>query len=532
MLPYVPALGHPFFADDWIHLERATEAAARPSVLLRAWVLEARDASAWWTPPDLAIRYFRPLASWAFVVDRALWGLSPFGFHLTNILLHAVATLLAYAVGRRVLPTTRAAWLGAALFALHPCHAGAVAWISARADLLCGLFYLAALLFHLRARQEGRPAWWAVAAACLGLSLLAKEMAVSFPLVVLLEVLVFPRGEPLSRRLRGPVVAGAVVAAYLVWRRAVVGPMGLPPRPFALEPGDPGFVGQVFMTLLQYLADLVLFVPADPVITLPFWQGHPVVFGLVATAAAAVLLSTLRAVTDRRLRAFGLAFIAIALVPVLPVAVGEHFLYVPSVGYCLLVGAKLSPHGTENRGRLAALAVLVAGVALARTLAFGVVARAARQSIDDALAAWDAAPRVTALLIVDLPGPAALGFGHALRLARPERPPRLEILAMSPRALPDTRWAGSRIEGRGADRLIVRRDEPMLGSYIERAFAGEHGPFAPGDRVQRGAVTVTVRDARQGRPLALEVSLAEPGEPPLLLRAEGYRLRAMAWPSP
>src|SRR6185503_13612033 len=104
-------------------------------------------------------------------------------------------------------------------------------------------------------------------------------------------------------------------------------------------------------------------------------------------------------------------------------------LYLPSVGYCLLVGAKLSPNGTENRGRLAALAVLVAGVALVRTLAFGVVARAAGQSIDDALAAWDAAPRATALLVVDLPGPAALGFGHALRLARPERPPRVEILS-------------------------------------------------------------------------------------------------------
>src|SRR5207248_3194514 len=83
--------------------------------------------------------------------------------------------------------------------------------------------------------------------------------------------------------------------------------------------------------------------------------------------------------------------------------------YLPSFGYCLLVGAKLAPSdvpaSARSRAPLVALGVLIAAVALARTLAFGTLAHAARQSVDDALAAWDAMPRAAEVLVVDLAGP-------------------------------------------------------------------------------------------------------------------------------
>lgn len=537
VLPYLPALAQPFFADDYIHLERSAAAASHPAVLTQAWVLTAGDSSAWWTPPELAVRYFRPLSSLSFVADGALGGRAPFVFHLTNLLLHAATTLLAYAVARRILPAGPA-WLAAALFALHPCHSEAVLWVSARADLLCALFYLAAFLFHLRSRLESerRYAWWAAAGICLALSLMAKEMAVTFPLVVLLEVWAYPRGEPWRRRSWPPALAAAIVGAYLAWRWSAVGRLGLPPRPFAVTPGDPGFASHVFVAVLQYLGDLVLFLPADPVLTLPFWQGHPMALALMAAVAAAILLSSLRAVRDARLRLFAAGMTGLALLPVLPLTVGEHFLYLPSFGYCLLIGAKLPEEGAARPGRartrLAMLGLLVGAVALVRTLAFGVLARASRQCVDDALAAWDAAPTATTLLVLDLPGPAALGFAHALRLERPGRPAQVEILTVSPQVLPAATPTISTAEWQGAGLLVVRRAEPLPGSYIERAFAGERGPFAAGERVDRGRVVVTVRDVREGRPQSLEVSRAEgSAEPVLLLRAEGFRLRAQVWPA-
>ena len=481
------------------------------------------------------MRYFRPLSTLSFVVDRALWGRSPLGFHLTSLLLHAATTLLVHAVALRLLVSGPAAWFAAALFALHPCHAEAVLWVSARADLLCALFYLAAFLCHLRGRIEtrGRLAWWTASAALLALSLMAKEMAVTLPAVVMLEIALFPRGETLGRRLRGPFLAAAVVVFYLVWRSSVIGPLGLPPRPFALAPGDPGFASQGLVASLQYLADLVLFVPADPVVTRPFWQGHPFALALVATLAAATLLSLLRAVRGPQ-RGFALGFTALALLPVLPLTVGEHFLYLPSFGYCLLVGAKLAPSdvpaSARSRAPLVALGVLIAAVALARTLAFGTLAHAARQSVDDALAAWDAMPRAAEVLVVDLPGPAALGFAHALRGERPGRPVQVEILTLSSQVLPGGAPTRSEITGEDSDRLAVRRDEPLLGSYIEQAFAGGRGAFAPDESVWRGRLFVTVRDVRDGRPLSLEVSRPGDPQPALLLRAEGYRLRGQSWP--
>jgi protein O-mannosyl-transferase len=535
VLPYLPALAQPFFADDYIHVARSAAAASHPAALTQAWVLTADDSSAWWAPPELAVRYFRPLASLSFVADRALGGRAPFAFHLTNLLLHAATTLLAYAVARRVLPSGPA-WLGAALFALHPCHAEAVLWVSARADLLCALFYLGAFLCHLRSRLESerRYGWWAAAGICLALSLMAKEMAVTFPLVVLLEVLAYSRGEPRRRRAWPPTLAAAIVAAYLAWRWSAVGPLGLPPRPFAVVPGEPGFATHVFVAVLQYLGDLVLFVPADPVVTLPFWQGHPAALALMATVAAAILLSSLRAVRDGRLRVLAAGMSAIALLPMLPLTVGEHFLYLPSFGYCLLIGAKLPEEGAARPGRgrtrLAMLGLLVGAVALARTLAFGALTRASRQAIDDTLAAWDAAPAATTLLVLDLPGPAALGFAHALRLERPGRPVQVEILTLSPQVLPAAPPTTSEADWQGADRLVVRRAGPLPASYIERAFAGERGPFAAGEHVDRGRLSVTVRVVRDGWPQSLEVSLAAPAEPVLLLRAEGFRLRAQLPP--
>jgi hypothetical protein len=210
--------------------------------------------------------------------------------------------------------------------------------------------------------------------------------------------------------------------------------------------------------------------------------------------------------------------------------VGEHLIYLPSFGYCLLLAPRLEADAAgwpRLRPKLALVAALVIGVALARTLAFGALARASRQTIDDALDAWDAAPRAATLLVVDLPGPAALGFAHALRGARPDRPPEVEILTLSPQALPGGAATTSRIEWEGVSRFVLRRDQPLLGSYIERAFAGDRASFADGESVTRDGLTVTVRDVRDGRPQALEVSLA-PDRPALLLRAEGYRLRGAA----
>ena len=97
---------------------------------------------------------WHPLTVWSHMLDCQLFGLKPWGHHLTNVLLHALNAALAFALLRRM---TGAAWrslLVAALFAVHPLHVESVAWVAERKDVLSSFFGLLSLIFYVRYAQE------------------------------------------------------------------------------------------------------------------------------------------------------------------------------------------------------------------------------------------------------------------------------------------------------------------------------------------------------------------------------------------
>src|SRR5712691_10127693 len=96
--------------------------------------------------------------------DFAVWGMNPFGYHLTNLLLHTANGVLCYLVSRRLLGLAMPAaspgilTLGAAVaalyFAVHPLRVESVAWITERRDLTSGLFFLLTILAYLKAHER------------------------------------------------------------------------------------------------------------------------------------------------------------------------------------------------------------------------------------------------------------------------------------------------------------------------------------------------------------------------------------------
>jgi Tfp pilus assembly protein PilF len=161
--------------------------------------------------------HWMPLNWVSFGLDHAVWGMRPFGYHLTNVLLHAINAAVVYALATKLLQLSLPAFtsdgmrvkLGALVaaltFSLHPLRVESVAWVTERRDVLSGLFFLLAIWAYLRyceARatetRGGRWPYWAAVVLC-GLALMSKVMAVSLPVILLLLDI-----YPLRRLGRGP----------------------------------------------------------------------------------------------------------------------------------------------------------------------------------------------------------------------------------------------------------------------------------------------------------------------------------------
>ena len=154
--------------------------------------------------------HYMPLTWLTHGLDYVLWGMRPAGYHVINVVLHALAAAAAYVVALRVLAAAvapeplgarrLAAAVAALLFAVHPLRVESVAWITERRDVLCGLFFLLAVVCYLRAVEgDTRPrrGWYWSAVALAALALLSKAMAVTLPLVLLLlDVYPFRRLGP------------------------------------------------------------------------------------------------------------------------------------------------------------------------------------------------------------------------------------------------------------------------------------------------------------------------------------------------
>lgn len=184
-----------------------------------------------WFEPGAVPQYY-PLVHTTFWIEHHLWGLRPFGYHLDNIWLHALAALLLWRLLHRL--KISGAALAAGIFALHPLQAESVAWVTERKNVLSGVFYMASLLAWIRYAPledprggPGPPAptrrgfyFWSLALFLLALC--AKTVTGSLPAVVLI-LLWWKRGRVTLRDLARVAPFFALAAAFgavTIWMEA------------------------------------------------------------------------------------------------------------------------------------------------------------------------------------------------------------------------------------------------------------------------------------------------------------------------
>ena len=318
-----------------------------------------------WLEPHATPQYY-PLVHSSYWIEYRLWGLTPLGYHLVNVLLHATSAILLWRLLRWI--GVPGAWLAAAAFALHPVHVESVAWITERKNTLSMAFYLAAALAYLRfARIDHDPPatprrwrWYLPALILFLCALLSKTVTCSFPAAALL-VIGYKRGRirladvtPLIPFL----LLGVALGLNTAWlEKQHVGAEG---QEWALSLVDRCLIAG--RALWFYLGKLAW--PAHLTFTYPRWHiDSSVWWQYLYPAAALALVVCLWLLRGRFGRGplvtalfFGGTLLpALGFIDVYPMRfsfVADHFQYLASIGPITLFAAVLATLGRRAQERV------------------------------------------------------------------------------------------------------------------------------------------------------------------------------------
>ena len=285
-----------------------------------------------------------PLTTLSYAFEYSFVGLKPFLYHFDNVLLHILVVLFVFGLGLRWLKNVWAAGLAALIFGIHPLRVESVAWVTERKDMLYAVFYLAAVYVYddyVNAVKAGSAESFhqkrrLIIVLILGiLSLLAKPMAISLPLILLL--LDWWKERRWTARVWVEKIPLAAVAV-LIGLISYVPHARLPDSVF-----ESGFLIWSW-TAVFYLKHFLIPYPLIPIYEVPqpvSWLNPE--YGLAVVLAVLLVLS-FWLIRSRWYR-FALAYYGLSMFFLFRFdalgdtnVVAEHYVYLPSMGLCLLTG--------------------------------------------------------------------------------------------------------------------------------------------------------------------------------------------------
>jgi tetratricopeptide (TPR) repeat protein len=349
------SLNGQFLYDDWFQIER--------NPTLHSWSnLPKMFTESVWQFMDSGNSqavgpYYRPIFNASLLINYQLFGLNVVGWHLFSILLHIGTTLFVYVLARKWGICQTVSAVAALLFAVHPVHSEAVAWASSTPDILTGFFTLAALICYESARKAEKINWFWMTASliCTLLAMGSKETGVLIPIFFVFREVIeswFKQENTFSVGKISSISVPFFLCAfsYLAARYAVLGFISKT-HPLAKDVTN----WEMFLTipniLLQYIR--MLFVPyplafiydyifVQNLSDIRFWGAVLILIGLIG--AFVWLISK----SPNAIKCAAIFFVFI--IPALNLKafspqeslIHDRYLYLPSVGFCLLLAMGLN----------------------------------------------------------------------------------------------------------------------------------------------------------------------------------------------
>ena len=367
VLIYLNSLGNTFVYDDYL------------TITNNHFIRERRYLSAFFSQKYFAISNeltYRPVVTLSYFVDYAIWQLRPWGYHLTNLVIHTLNVYLVYFAVYHLFKNRITAFISCLLFSIHPIFSEAINAVSYREDLLSASFLLVAFILFIKYNESTNRryfiTWYALSLLTYLLAMLSKETAFVLPFLILSYDLIFQKNHILNfhnriRRLAANYAGYIAIGGFYLFLRFY---LFHNPGESVRYPGNSVFVNFIMMTkVLGYYVKL-LFIPAplnaDYIVPLTFSPADAAfIISIILLIITAILL-----VKKCRLSSiwtFSTIWFFVTLLPVLNIIpinniMAERYLYIPGIGFTMLFGSilthRISKYRIYKSFRLASIAVV------------------------------------------------------------------------------------------------------------------------------------------------------------------------------
>ncbi|MFZ5906199.1 MAG: tetratricopeptide repeat protein [Nitrospirota bacterium] len=285
--------------------------------------------------------YYRPVINTFWNISYQVWGLNPVGYHITNIVLHAMLSVLVYYLALKILESPFASFLSALIFATHPVHTENIAWITGAGYLISAIFILSTFLCYIQFREKSSKTYLMISLAIYTLAVFSIEYALMLPsILIIYEWLI--RGQRIS--VRPMLLFIMITGLFLIIRASLVPQL---------------FQGETIPLYSRILTSLTIQIDYLSLFFIPYklkilYDVQPIHTLLWKEALIAIFVFLLITVLmcyfyrKNKKALFSLLWFFLILLPAAnilvvlkPQMMSLRFLYIPSIGLSMLMGLYL-----------------------------------------------------------------------------------------------------------------------------------------------------------------------------------------------